>query len=169
MRARRTGGENALSTSIEAAYRRYFPIIRAKCARMLGDGDEAQDVAQETFVRLWRTALADEDPRRVTAWIYRTSTHLAVDLLRRRRFVADAPLDTAHAASAEALVNARQELARIAVKASAQELEVALLHRIDGLGQEEIAVVLDISDRTVRRVLRRFDERLARLRAEGAS
>ena len=161
--------DDGLSTSIETAYRRYFPIIRAKCARMLGDGDEAQDVAQETFVRLWHAELGDDDPRRITAWIYRASTHLAVDLLRRRRFVADAPLDGAHAACTEALLHARQELARIASASPAQELEIAVLHRIDGLGQEEIAAVLDISDRTVRRVLRRFDERLARLRAEVAS
>jgi RNA polymerase sigma-70 factor, ECF subfamily len=155
--------------NLEDAYRRYFPIIREKCARMLGDGDEAQDVAQETFVRLWRTALADEDPRRLTAWIYRTSTHLAVDRLRRRRFVVDASLDRQRAVCLEETVQARQELTRIARDAPAQELEVAVLHRIDGMGQEEIAMVLDISDRTVRRMLARFDERLARMRAEAAS
>lgn len=158
-----------MSTSIEAAYRRYFPIIREKCARMLGDGDEAQDVAQETFVRLWRAALVEEDPRRVTAWIYRTSTHLAVDRLRRRRFIGDAPLDRMPDADLEQRVQARQELSRIARDVPADELAIAVLHRVDGLGQEEIAQVVEISDRTVRRVLRRFDERLARMRAEVAS
>ncbi len=158
-----------MNSTLEQAYRRYFPIIRAKCARMLGDGDEAQDVAQETFVRLWHAQLPGDDAQRVTAWIYRTSTHLAVDRLRRRRFVADAPLDRTQAACLEETVQARQELQRIARDAPANELEIAVLHRIDGMGQEEIAAVLDVSDRTVRRVLTRFDERLARMRAEAVS
>ncbi|WP_373049280.1 RNA polymerase sigma factor [Vulgatibacter sp.] len=154
---------------METAYRRFFPIIREKCARMLGDGDEAQDVAQETFVRLWKSAVAEEEPRQVTAWIYRTSTNLAVDLIRRRRFVVEAPVDREPGASLEGLVQARQELARIAGGVPADELAIAILHRIDGLGQEEVAKVADVSDRTVRRVLKRFDERLALLRAEAAS
>ncbi len=153
---------------METAYRRFFPIIREKCARMLGDGDEAQDVAQETFVRLWKSAVAEQDPRQVTAWIYRTSTNLAVDLIRRRRFVVEAPLER-QAQGLEELVQARQELARIAGGVPADELAIAILHRIDGLGQEEVAKVADVSDRTVRRVLKRFDERLALLRAEAAS
>ena len=154
--------------TIEETYRRFFPIIREKCARMLGDCDEAQDVAQETFVRLWRTALTDEDPRRLTAWIYRTATHLAVDHLRRRRFVGEMPPDRGGAAGLDERIVARTQLERIARDVPAQELEIAVLHRIDGLGQEEIAEVVGVSDRTVRRVLKRFDERLAPMREEAS-
>jgi len=39
--------------SIEHTYRRYFALIRGKCTRVLGDTSEAEDVAQETFTRLW--------------------------------------------------------------------------------------------------------------------
>lgn len=157
------------ATHLDSTYRRYFPIIRAKCARMLGDGDEAQDVAQETFVRLWQSGMAAEDPRRITAWIYRTSTHLAVDRLRRRRFQADAPAPEPHVDGPEDRVHARRELARLASSLPAAELAVAVLARLDGLGQEEIAEVTGVSARTVRRMLRRFDDRTAPLRKEAAS
>src|SRR5207302_10717908 len=50
---------------VEAAYRRYFVLIREKCRRMLADFAEADDVAQETFVRLWRADLAGGNPRSV--------------------------------------------------------------------------------------------------------
>jgi len=161
-------GPTIVHATIEQTYRRYFPLIREKCARMLGDGDEAQDVAQETFVRLWRSALADEDPRRITAWIYRTATHLAVDLLRRRRFTGEMPPDPGAAAGLDERLLARRQLERIAREIPAKELEIVVLHRLDGLGQEEIAAVTGISDRTVRRVLRRFDERLAPMREEAS-
>ena len=37
---------------------------------MLGDGQEATDVAQETFARLWEERDALRDPLAITAWIY---------------------------------------------------------------------------------------------------
>lgn len=156
-----------MNVTLDEAYRRYFPLIREKCARMLSDRDEAQDVAQETFIRLWRSAPTDDDVRTVTAWIYRTSTRIAVDRLRRRRFEGEPPELEPHADDqTDEILDARRELARIARNVPAQELEVAVLHRIDGLGQEEIAEVTAVSDRTVRRMLKRFDERIARLRHE---
>jgi len=42
---------------VKEAYRRYFPIIVRKSGRMLRDASEAQDLAQETFLRLWRSRL----------------------------------------------------------------------------------------------------------------
>ncbi len=53
-------------------------------------------------------------------------------------------------------------LERIAGRAPARELEVAILSRLDELTQEEIAEVTGMSSRTVRRLLRKFDSRIAR-------
>ncbi|MFY0566539.1 RNA polymerase sigma factor [Archangium lansingense] len=154
---------------VQTAYATYFPIIREKCRRMLRDPDEAQDVAQETFIRLWQARLRDGEPRRVTAWVYRTSTHLAIDRLRRLQsgMVPERPeemLEAAQAGSLERSVQARQELERFARHVPADELEVALLSRVDGLTQLEIAEVTQVSERTVRRLLTRFDERVEQLR-----
>lgn len=161
-------GEGRL-VDVEAAYRRYFPVIREKCRRMLNDFAEADDVAQETFVRLWRASLSDEDPRSVVAWIYRTSTRLAVDRMRERRQAAGeeeaAALASLAAGSDDALAT-RRALKALAQRLPAGELEVLLLHRLDGLGQQEIAEVSMVSQRTVRRWLRKVEERVARLRRE---
>src|SRR5207245_1557090 len=67
--------------SIEAFFAANYPVIRSKCARMLGDGDEAADVAQETFLRLWQSGAADADLPQRMSWIYKTSTRLAIDQL----------------------------------------------------------------------------------------
>jgi len=137
-------------------------MIRAKCVRMLADREEAQDVAQETFVRLWRSGVVGQEPAVLTAWIYRTSTRLAVDRLRQRRrnvIVAEPPEGSTPGAAD--LVEARHELERIARAVPAAELRAAILHRFDRMGQQEIAEVLGSSERTVRRLLERFDRRLA--------
>ncbi|NTX17062.1 RNA polymerase sigma factor [Myxococcus sp. CA056] len=154
-----------MDTDIQSAYLRYFPLIREKCRRMLGDSDEAQDVAQETFIRLWRTGLP-KDARHATAWIYRTSTNLAVDRLRQRPSSASAHRseELSDERSAEATLWRRQELEAYARHLPADALEAALLSRLDGLTQQEIAEVLQVSERTVRRLLQRLDEQVEHLR-----
>ena len=157
---------------VEQAYRQHFPALREKCRRMLGDAAEAEDVAQETFVRLWNAGPdEDADPRTITAWVFRTSTRLAIDRIRERARKAQperlgdegaSALDekSSETSPGDELIAARRELQRLARELPAQELEIALLHRMDGLTQIEIAEVLKLSDRTVRRALARLDERL---------
>jgi len=67
--------------------------------------------------------------------------------------------------SAEHALQIRHEVEELAQLLPADELEFALLHRIDGLTQAEIAEVAGVSERTVRRALRRFDARVRTLRA----
>jgi RNA polymerase sigma factor (sigma-70 family) len=134
---------------------------------MLGEREEAADVAQETFARLCESGAVHEDPAVRVRWIYRTSTRLAIDVLRRRRLGVEtrAPALDAEGAgpSADAVIAARQQLAAIASAAPSAELEVAMLCRVDGLTQPEAAEICDVSERTVRRLLGRFDRRVARL------
>lgn len=154
-----------MADGLEVIYRRYFPLVRAKCARVLGDADEAQDVAQETILRFWK-AQVKGDPKGITVWLYRTATRLAIDRLRQRRAtVVEDRAQTAPASDRQ--LDARQMLGLLAREAPRRELEVALLHRVDRLTQVEVGEVTGLSDRTVRRLLQSFDERLARLGPEG--
>ena len=76
---------------------RKLPRILALAQRMLGDPVEAEDVAQETFVRAWKQA-----PRwtpgkaRFDTWLHRVALNLCYDRLRRRRETpTDVPPDQA--------------------------------------------------------------------------
>ena len=158
---------------LERFFRENFAIIRAKCARMLGEVEEAADVAQETFARLCESGAIHQAPAERLRWIYVTSTHLAIDLLRRRKLgVVARRQDEADEVGAEppahhphpdGALAARQALAAIAAEAPPEELRVAVLCRLDGLTQPEAAWACAISERTVRRLLGRFDARLAEL------
>jgi RNA polymerase sigma-70 factor (ECF subfamily) len=160
--------EEVPEQAVESAYRRYFAVISNKCARMLGDSQEATDVAQETFARLWERRLTLRDPLAITAWIYRTSTRLAIEHLRRRARAGEDANGLAESALAaaddpEARAHTRRLLVRLSRELSEQEIEVAVLSYVDELTQPEIAEVLDCSERTVRRVLARIDERTRKL------
>lgn len=67
---------------------RQLPRIMAVATRMLGDAGEAEDVAQETFLRVWRNA--DRWRRRnarFSTWVHRVAINLCYDRLRRRKDV----------------------------------------------------------------------------------
>lgn len=170
---------------VTAAFERYFPIIQAKCARVLSDPQEAEDVAQETFIRLWQSALVGQAPEQVSAWIYRTCTRVAIDRLRQRgrqrvllqRAAAHAAVVTgqggaeavgpaAPATIGEDVLAARRLLHKLASQIPEEELEVVILSRLDLLTHAEIAEVVLCSERTVRRLLQRFDQRVQGLPAE---
>lgn len=67
---------------------RMLPKILGLSQRMLKDPLEAEDVAQETFIRVWKAADRFEKGRaKVSTWISRIAINLCYDRLRKRREV----------------------------------------------------------------------------------
>lgn len=141
-------------TDLEHQYRRFFPIVREKCLRLLGDAAEAEEVAQETFIRLWKAGQGDKPVREVLAWSHTTATRLAIDRLRKRKRQRTIPLDDAAVARQSHVRLMLRELAR---GVPDDQLTAVLLHRVDGVPQAEIARSLGCTDRTIRRWIADFD------------
>lgn len=126
-------------------------------------------MAQETFVRFWQARNELRAPEASVAWIYRTATHLAIDCVRARKQGGDAEALVGTAASPEDTSHARRLLERLSRDLPPNELEVALLLRVDEVNQLEAARVLGVSERTVRRLVQQLDASLARLANERAA
>jgi RNA polymerase sigma-70 factor, ECF subfamily len=160
------------SREFERVYARFFAPVRAKCLRLLASQEAADDVVQDVFFRLWqwpsRPPLDAPDAiRTLLAWLYRTSTRLSIDVLRSRgarERLDDLPLPCA--VQADESLGARRAIEGLPHAVTDDELEAAILCRIDGLSQPEAAIVLGTSERTVRRLLSRFDEGTASVRRE---
>jgi len=151
-------------------YRTCFPVIEAKCRRMFHSSAEAQDVAQEVFARLLESELAARldvvTAETLLGWIYRVSGRVAIDYVRTRKRRAELLTESLlesepGSATAEGSVDARRVMAALAQEVPAAELEAAILCRVDRLTHEQSAAVLKTSERTIRRHLSRFDERVA--------
>jgi RNA polymerase sigma-70 factor (ECF subfamily) len=73
------------SAAAEALYARYAPRIYGLGLVLLRDRADAEDLVQDTFLKVWRTGSAF-DPRRgsLDVWILLIARRLAIDLLRRR-------------------------------------------------------------------------------------
>jgi RNA polymerase sigma-70 factor (ECF subfamily) len=149
----------------DETYRRFFPLVRHHCRRLVGDEGLASDLAQETFIRLLKSRELSGGEQGTVRWLYRTSSNLAIDHLRaRKRSLADelSPMTQSPDATAEL----RSVIRRLATLVSAEALQAALLSRANGLTQPELAQVLEVSERTVRRWLSQFDDAVKTLAVE---
>jgi RNA polymerase sigma-70 factor (ECF subfamily) len=168
------------SPRFPSVYQRFLPAIRVKCRRILGHAEDAEDVAHEAFVRLLQLGpewAGDEDTPVVMAWLYRTCTRLAIDTLRSRgrTMLSDDPSRDARESwwpggvAIDDALGSRRLIHTLAKRVDEEELEAAVLCRVDGLSQLEAAAVLGVSERTVRRLLDRFDAHVKQWREEYAS
>jgi len=115
--------------------------------RVLGDWHRAEDVAQETFLRIYRAAKNYKPKAKFTTWLYRIVINLCFDE-QRKRAKAVAPLedvDPAVLAESDCHATERKEVVE-SVKTAVNELSerqrlAVILHRYDGLSHTEIAEV----------------------------
>ena len=72
--------------ALELAYERHSRAVYSLALRLLGDGPAAEEIVQETFLKLWRQPEAYQPTRgRLFAWLLGVAHHRAVDVLRRRQ------------------------------------------------------------------------------------
>ncbi len=139
-------------------YRVTVEPLRAYLAKLLGDRSEAQDVAQNAFVRI-QPAVDEGRARDPRLLLFATARRLALNEIRRRhnqRFDGDgaAILDAtlSDGPPIEQIVAARQELARfeeILLRLPPGCRQVFLLRKVEDLTHDEIARRLSISAKTV--------------------
>ena len=149
---------------------RYTPLVFAHAVRMLNDRAEAEDVAQEAMLKLWRRAPAwdAEGGASVRTWLYRVTANLCIDRLRKTRPGGmpddlDIPDD---GPGAEALLQAKAR--KLALDEALMQLpdrqrQAVVLRHIEGLGNTEIAQIMDIGPRAVESLTARGKRSLAAL------
>jgi RNA polymerase sigma factor (sigma-70 family) len=154
-----------------ALTRRITPRILAYAARMLGgDRAEAEDVTQETMLRLWRVA-ADwrQGETKVTTWAYRVATNLCIDRQRSRRRQGQVALEDAPDVADPALgpEDRLQTVRRVAMLETAladlpdRQRQAVVLRLIEGLSNPEIAAVMEIGVEAVESLTARGKRALA--------
>ncbi len=154
--------------ALEGLLQRHQARVRSMAYRLLGDWHLAEDVAQETFVRLYRAACTYKPQAKFTTWLYRIVYNLAVDQQRRR---ANAPvsLDAAQEepedpSGSRPVELEQRELAEQVQRAIARlperQRRVLLLHRYEDLSHGDIAQVTGWSPSAVESLLVRAYTRL---------
>jgi RNA polymerase sigma-70 factor (ECF subfamily) len=128
--------------AFQAVFERYRDEIHAFLARMVHDAVAAEDLTQETFLRVFREAGRYDPCRPLEPWIYRIARNLAVDWLRSRKRKPETSLTGPDETTIDA-----EDPARGPVEVAAEREREALLR--EGLsrlrpGQREIFVLIDL-------------------------
>jgi RNA polymerase sigma-70 factor (ECF subfamily) len=149
---------------------RLAPRVLSYAWRMLGDRAEAEDVAQEAMLRLWRIApewRAGE--AQATTWLYRVATNLATDRLRQRKRrraealeVGQEPADPQPGALSGLIEADRLAALHAALDTLPdRQRQAVVLRHIEGLTNPEIAAILEIGVEAVESLTARGKRALA--------
>lgn len=173
-------GDWAVRANVEhetvLAYEEHAPRLRAFAIAATRDGEAADDIVQEAFLRLVVELKAGRPPDKVGGWLYRTSANLIISRGRRRR-VADrmrailVRRDVEPSPEDEAIRSERDRTLALALSKLPPDARVALLLGARGMGATEIGLAIHRSPGATRtylcRARVRLREELAALGIEG--
>ncbi len=149
---------------------RLVPRILGYASRTLGDRTEAEDVAQEVMLRLWRAAPTwRSGEAQVSTWTYRVAANLCTDRLRSRKRRRSEALDAVPEPEdgAPSAVDGMMEQGRQAALTDAlaslpeRQREAVVLRHIEGLANPEIAAVMQVGVEAVESLIARGKRALA--------
>jgi len=149
-------------------YRRTAGALRAYAARVIGNASHADDIVQESYLRLVRSPPATNDPQQLRAWLFRIASRLIVDHWRRGRLERGRLDESAAVAGAPGPdLPLRLDMARVFERLKPQQRQLMWLAYVEGADHREIAEALGLREASVRVLLHRTRRKLARLLREG--
>jgi RNA polymerase sigma-70 factor (ECF subfamily) len=157
------GDTSAFETLVE----RHQSLVAGTVARMLGSNSDVEDIAQQVFIRVWKSARRYVPRAKFTTWLLKITRNLVFNELRRSKRHAHVPLQTDPGAEefplkdeknpapdASLLQTELQQAIEDAITQLPESQRIALiLRRYEQLSYEEISEVLDLSVPAVKSVL----------------
>ncbi|MBA3947363.1 MAG: sigma-70 family RNA polymerase sigma factor [Herpetosiphonaceae bacterium] len=151
---------------------RYQQVILNVAYRIVGDRDEAQDIAQEVFVKVYQHIAQFKPERRFFSWIYRIAINTALQTRRKPQMTSleNLTLSVQTPLPDELAERAEQERELWTALATLSPREQALMGLRYGadLSYEEIAATMDVPLGTVKTWLFRAKQRLTTLLERGS-
>src|SRR5215831_10722232 len=146
---------------------RHQALVAGTVARMLGSNSEVEDIAQQVFIRVWKSAHRYQPRAKFTTWLLKITRNLVFNELRRMKRRAQVPLESEAGIEESVLKddsNPAPDASLLEVELQ-KAIEEAIMHlpntqrmalvlrRYEGLSYEQIAEVLDLSVPAVKSVL----------------
>ena len=164
------GDANAFSILVE----RYQDMVFSITLKMMGSREEAEDVAQETFIKSYRSLSKFKGDARFSTWLYRICYNLCIDKLKaRKRWVFTEQVDTIKEeeslslntdAFQQLVMKERSELLKNAIAKLKEDDQILItLYYFEELSIKEIGDIVGISPNNVKIKLYRCRTKLVSL------
>ena len=168
--------------SFEATFKRYYPLVYQLACRCTGRRDEAEDIAQEVFLRFYRMPPLATSEGEQRAWLCKVATNLSLNALRtkQRRTLHEEQAaeikqqemsgDAAHSSPEQQVIAAEQAaIARAVLAELPERQQTYLLLRSVGLSYAEIAQTTGVAQASVGALLARAEREFRRRYHERAT
>jgi len=148
--------------AFETLVLRKTPAVVSVARRIIGDAEEARDVAQLVFLRVWDSIARYDEKYSFNTWLYRIATNLSIDFLRANRSRERAHGATLHlvrrreaaledeATRALESTQVAELFERVSRDLSGKQKAAFVLREIEGLDSKEVAAILGCGESTVR-------------------
>lgn len=160
----------------EAIFLDHWPQVYDVLVRLVGDRDEAEDLALETFWRLYRCPPKQKGEANLGGWLYRVATNLGLNAIRawkrRQQYEVEAIQEQA-ADPAETIARTEEQrrVRQVLSDLKPRQMRLLLL-RYSGLSYKELADALDLSVNSIGPLLaraeREFEKRYRQINPDGA-
>jgi RNA polymerase sigma-70 factor, ECF subfamily len=156
------------TTAFEELIERHQGLVTGTVARMLGSNSDVEDIAQQVFIRVWKSARRYVPRAKFTTWLLKITRNLVFNELRRSKHRGHVPLqsepgaedhhplkDETNPAPDASLLEAelQREIEEAIVQLPDSQRMALVLRRYEQLSYEQIAEVLDLSVPAVKSVL----------------
>ena len=141
-------------TSFTQLYQRYYTEIYKHLLRLVGNHEDAADLAAVTFTRAWRRLPGIHDGRHFRGWLYKIATNVAIDHLRNKKkkfFLwgsANEDPTNEYAERFEEKIEV-EELTWLALKQVAPKPRACLVLHMAGFSHQEIAMFMGLKEKSV--------------------
>ena len=130
--------------------RLYQKRVYAVAFRMVRDEEEAKDLTQEVFVKMYKTLSDFRGEASVFTWAYRATVNLSINHLRRKKIISWVPLleaeekpeEPKEGLSERETARLKQAIAKAVKKLPPKQRAIFILRHYDELGNEEIAQIV---------------------------
>lgn len=160
--------DNNDRSPLDALVERYGSMVYRRCLKLLGNHADAEDAAQEVFVRTVRSYREFRGASGPGTWLFRVATNHCLNVLRqrgsdarRRRGLMAEPRPAPWFDADQAML-----FSSIAGTLDAGTAEIGLYYFLDGMTQDEIAAATSLSRKTVGRRLKEFEDACRRIYAD---
>ena len=134
------------TAALEQLYRKTDRAVYAYALSILRNAQDAEDVLQECFIRIFRSAAFYHDDGKPMAWILTIAKNLCMDLLRSRNRITDLPDDVwLNLAAPQTTHEDRLVLNACMQALSDKERQIVVLHAVAGFKHRQIAEFMDMS------------------------
>ncbi|MXZ49367.1 MAG: sigma-70 family RNA polymerase sigma factor [Rhodobacteraceae bacterium] len=129
---------------------KYSPQLYRMACRSLGNTSDAEEIVQETMVRLWRFAPEWKPGKaRISTWLWRVASNLCIDRIRERERFSDKTTEEVDASESQVASLIHQDRVRaiqIALgQLPARQNQVIVLKYFEGHGNKEVAQIMSAS------------------------